>query len=50
MLLNYTTPGEVKISMVPYVQSIIMGFPLQIMNTANTPAAEYLFEVREDTK
>ena len=50
MQLDDTTPGEVKISMVLYVQSIIKVFPKQIMSTANAPAAEYLFDVREDTK
>ena len=50
MQLDYTTPGKVKISMVPYVQNIIKGFLEQFMSTANMLAAEYLFEVWEDTK
>ena len=50
ILLDYITTGEIKISMVPYVQNMIKGFLEQIMSTANTPAAEHLFEVREDTK
>ena len=50
MHLNYTASGEVKISMVPYVQNIIKDFPEEIMSTANTPEAEYLFKDTEDTK
>ena len=50
MHLDYTTPSEVKISMVPYMQNIMKGFPEEIMSTANTPVVKYLFEVWEDTK
>ena len=45
MDLDYATPGEAKISMIPYVENIIQNFPEEIMGTVATPAAEHLFEI-----
>jgi hypothetical protein len=48
MDLDYSEKGKVKIRMVPYLQSIIDEFPEEIMGTRVTPAADYLFHVRDD--
>ena len=45
--LDYSTPGEVQISMIPYV--ILNVFHEKIIRTMATPAAEYFFEVKEST-
>ena len=47
MDIGYTVPGEVKISMIPYIENILKDFPEKIVGTATTPAGEHLFEVRE---
>ena len=49
MDLDYTIPGEVKITMIPYVDNILKDFGEQIVATATTPAAEHLFEIQEGT-
>ena len=49
MDLNYTIPGEAKISMIPSIEKILKDFPEEIVETAATPAGEHLFEVQEDT-
>ena len=43
---HYTVPGEVKISMIPYIENILKDFPEEIMGTVATPMGE-LFEVWE---
>ena len=45
MDLDYTVPGEVKISMIPYIENILKNFPEEIVGIAATPAGEHLFEV-----
>ena len=50
MKLDFSTPGEVKLDMKEYVKSMIEFFPEERKNTATTPAALHLFEVREDVK
>jgi hypothetical protein len=52
MTLDFNTPGEVKITMIPYVKEILKLFTEHDKSepTANTPAAEHLFKVNEDTK
>ena len=47
MNLDYTSPGEVKISMIPYIDNILKDFSEEIVGTAVTPGAELLFEVQE---
>ena len=50
MTLDYSTPGEVKITMIPYVKEMVKLFeqydPTE--KTATTPAADHLFQVRDD--
>ena len=49
MDLDFESKGAVEISMVPYVQEIIKSFPEEIGSLyASTPAADHLFQVREE--
>jgi hypothetical protein len=51
MNLDYTTAGEVKVTMIPYVNEMIADFRQHDPNpdkTALTPAGEFLFKVNED--
>ena len=50
MDVDYSTPGEVKISMIPCIGNILKDVPEEITGTAATPAADFLFEVRANTK
>ena len=43
---NYSQQGQVKVSMVPYINDIIANFPEEINEASNTAAGDYLFEVR----
>jgi hypothetical protein len=51
MTLDYTVPGEVKISMIPYVEEILQLFAEhdKSESTAQKLAAENLFKVNEET-
>ena len=40
---------SIKISMIPYIKNVLKGFPEEIMGTAAIPAADYLFEIWDDT-
>ena len=46
MDLDYSTAGNVKISMIKYLTNVIQDFPEDITTTAATPAAEHLFKAR----
>ena len=53
MLLDYSTPGVVKIDMSDYIRKILKEFQyLKEVGTteAKTPAAEYLFKTNEECK
>ena len=50
MELDYTQPGKVMIRMVPYIQETIDEFPEEIIGTKTTPAAEYLFRIRDPSE
>jgi hypothetical protein len=52
MNLDFSVPGEVKITMIPYVTKIVDMFTQfdQTHSTAATPAAEHLFKVNDDAK
>ena len=43
MDMDFRAPGEVAISMIPYMQEIVDEFPDDIGTPANTPAADHLF-------
>ena len=45
MLLDFSTPGEVKIDMTDYVQDMIDEFPIELKGKAASPANENLFKV-----
>jgi hypothetical protein len=51
MTLDFTVPGEVKITMINYITEIVDLFQKHDDSncTANTPAAEHLFKVNHDT-
>jgi hypothetical protein len=48
MDLDYSVPGEVKVSMVDYLYRAIDEFPELIVGTATSPAADHLFTARSD--
>ena len=48
MELHYSMPGVVKISMIPHVAKVIEDFPKIIMRDASLPAADHLFNVRDE--
>jgi hypothetical protein len=50
MTLNFSVLGEVKIDMVEYIESMVNDFHAfdESDKTALTPAAEHLFQVRDD--
>ncbi len=50
MDMDYTERGSLHVSMLPYIDSILEDYPEIIQNTSPTPAAEYLFKVRENEK
>jgi hypothetical protein len=48
MTLDYSTKGEVKVTMVDYLKGVLNDFPEVIEGSAHTAAAENLFTVRPD--
>ena len=50
MLLDYSTPGEVKIDMTDYVKDMIDEFPVKLKGIAASPATEKLFNVDQGKK
>ena len=49
MDLDFECKGVVKVSMFPYVDEIIENFPEEVgTSIAATPAAEHLFQMKED--
>jgi hypothetical protein len=48
MDLDFTVPGQVKITMIPYLKGVIRDFPEEITGRAASAAADHLFTVRED--
>jgi hypothetical protein len=47
MDFDYSEKGKVKVRMIPYLQNILDDFPEEIIGTKTTPAANYLFKVRD---
>jgi hypothetical protein len=45
MTLDYSEPGFVKIDMTEYVAKILDEMPLDMSNTATSPAADHLFQI-----
>ena len=48
MDLDYSTKGEVKVSMIKYLKKVEDKFPIEITGTAKYPACKHLFQVRDD--
>ena len=48
MVLDYSTPGEVKVNTIKYIKNIVEGFIELISGGAATPAASHLFDVDAD--
>ena len=48
MDLDYSTPGELKIGMIQYLEGILEGFSEEIVKTSSTPAADHLFHIRDE--
>jgi hypothetical protein len=48
MIMDYSTKGEVKVTMVDYLKGVLGDFPEEITRTAPTPASEHMFNVRSD--
>ena len=50
MYLDFISPKVLKIGMIKYTKKINEEFPEEIKSSAETPAAEHLFDVMEDNK
>ena len=50
MCLDYSIPGEVRISMEEYLRGVLDDFLKNITEAPETPAASNLFNVREDSE
>ena len=50
MWMDYSIPGEVRISMEEYIRGLLDDFPEEITETQETPATSNLFNVREDSE
>ena len=48
MWIDYSIPGEVRISMEEYLRGVIDDFPEEIIEAPETPAAANLFNIRVD--
>ena len=48
--LDYSIPGEVRISMEEYLRGVLNNFPEETTETPETPAASNLFNVRDDNE
>ena len=50
MDMDYSEQKVLGVSMIPYIDGILEEFPEAITKTSPTPAAEYLFNVRDEDK
>ena len=50
MCIDYSIPGELCISMEEYLRGVINNFPEETTETSETPAAENIFNVRDDNE
>ena len=46
--LDFSEDGNVKVSMIPYLNEILRDFPELLGNISTSPAADHLFRVRLD--
>jgi hypothetical protein len=47
MTLDFSNPGEVTVTMIDYLKSVLHDAPKEMRGAAATPAANHLFEVNE---
>jgi hypothetical protein len=50
MVLDFSTPGQVVVNMVDYVKNILHHAPKDMHGESVTPAANHLFEVRDNAR
>ena len=50
MDLDYSKPGVLSVSMIPYIQSILEDFPELITKSSRTPHTDNLFKVRDPSE
>lgn len=48
MMIDYSEKGKVQVSMIEFIKKTIAAFPEEIISKSETPAADYLFRVREE--
>ena len=48
MNLDFSEDGNVKVSMIPYLNKILHDFPELLGNITTSPAADHLFRVHSD--
>ena len=48
MDLNFSVPGEVRVTMVDYLKKVIADLLEEIMKTSPTPTGDHMFEVYPD--
>jgi hypothetical protein len=46
--MEFTPDGTLEVSMFKYLQGVLADFPEVIQGRAATPAASYLFDVRDE--
>jgi hypothetical protein len=46
--MHFSKEGVLNVSMVAYLRNMINSFPEAIIRNASTPAADHLFNVREE--
>ncbi len=47
MIFDFSPKGKVMVTMMEYIKNIIKDFPEEIVRTKTSPAAHYLFTVRD---
>ncbi len=47
MTLDYSRPGMVRVSMIPYIEKLLKQFPGDLCQPAPSLAADHLFKVRD---
>ena len=50
MTLDYSVKGEVSINMIKYLENMLEGFDEDVSESANTPAAAHLFQIRDEAE
>jgi hypothetical protein len=50
MELDYSVPGQLRVTMIQFLKDMLVEFPEEITQTRMTPAADYLFRVRDDAR